>query len=111
MATTLGGVLRNIETDADVALGAEVVDFVRPDLGQRIGQGAGVGEIGVMQEELRAGLVGVLVEMVHPIGIERGCPALQPVDLIALGLEQFREVRSILPRNARNERFRHSLFL
>ena len=69
----------------DVALRGEVVDLVGLHLLHDADQVGGVGQVAVVQEQLRAGLVRVLVEMVDAVGVERGGAALDAVDLVALG--------------------------
>ncbi len=56
--------------------------------------------------------MGVLVKVVDPIRIEKRCPALDPVDLIALAEEKFGQIRTILAGDAGNEcNFVHELYL
>jgi hypothetical protein len=45
-------------------------------------------------------LMGVDVEVVDAVGVERGCPSDDAVHLIALGQEEFSQIASVLSRNA-----------
>ena len=98
----VGGKLGNLKTDLDVALGAEVVDLVGAEIVEEGGERTAVGEVGVMEEEARAGLVDVLIDVVEPVGVQAGGTALQAVDLVAFGKEEFGEVRAILAGAAGN---------
>ena len=57
-----------------------------------------------MQRQGSAVLVRVLVDMVQPVGIEGRGPSDDPVDLVALLQEKFREVGAVLSCNAGDER-------
>jgi hypothetical protein len=95
----LGGVNGDIEADADVGLGAEVVDFVRVDQFDNPAEGGAVGEVSEVELELRqTGVLGVRVdvEMVEAVGIEGAGTAHDAVDLIAFGEEEFGQVRTVL---------------
>ena len=70
-AVGVGGVFGRVEADLDVALGGEVVDLVGLHLLDDADQVGGVGQVAIVQEEARAALVRVLVEMVDPGGVER----------------------------------------
>jgi len=52
-----------------------------------------------VQEEVAPGLMGILVEMVDALGIERRGAAFQTVDLISLGQQELRQVRTVLAGN------------
>lgn len=45
--------------------------------------------------------------MIDTIGIERACPPDETVDLVALGQQQLRQVRTVLPRDASDQRSFH----
>ena len=56
-----------------------------------------------MEHELRFAPMRVLIKMIDPLGVERGRPALQPMYHIALGDQQFCQIRAVLPRCARDQ--------
>lgn len=85
----VGGVLRAIKTHRRMALGAEVVNHIRLHLLDDPDQVGAVGEVAVVEGELRGlallpPFVGVLVEVIHPAGIERGAAPLDPMHLVTL---------------------------
>jgi hypothetical protein len=54
-----------------MALGAEVVDLIRPDITDDPDQIAAVGEIAVMESEPGIPLMGILVEVIDTGGVVR----------------------------------------
>ncbi len=68
----VGGVLGLLEGDLDVGLRAEVVDLVGLDLLDDVDERRGVGEVAVVEDEVRRGMVRVLVDMVDAGGVEEG---------------------------------------
>ncbi len=99
----LGGELGHLEADLDVALGAEVVDLVGPDPVQVADQRRAVRQVGVVQIELGAAPVGVVVEVVDAPGRERARAADQAVDVVALVEQQLGEVGAVLAGDAGDE--------
>lgn len=51
-ADNVGGVLRLVEAHPDVALGSQVVDLVRNDLGDQLAQIGAVAQISIVEVEL-----------------------------------------------------------
>ena len=80
-AVGVSGVLGHIEGNLDVGHGTEVVDFGGADLGDDGDQVGGIAEIAVVKEELDAGGVTVLVEMVNAAGVEGRRTTDDAVDL------------------------------
>ena len=80
-AVGVSGVLGHIEGNLDVGHGTEVVDFGGADLGNDGDQVGGIAEIAVVKEELDAGGVTVLVEMVNAAGVEGRRTTDDAVDL------------------------------
>ena len=93
-----------------MALGAEVVDLVRPDLLEEVGELAGDGEVAVVEIDPRLGVVEVLVEVVDPVGVEGAGPADEAVDLVALAEQEFGQVGAVLAGDAGDECFFHRFF-
>lgn len=100
----VGGVGGLIKADSHMALRGEVVDLMRIDLADQAGQAVAVGHVSVVQREGAIERVDILVEVVDPFGAEGAGPPDEPVNLIALGKKQFRQVGPILPGDAGNER-------
>ncbi len=102
-ARRVGGVLRLVERDPHVRLGSEVVDLVGLDLHHQRREARSVAQVAVVEEELRAVLVRVLVQVVDAGRVERRRAADEAVDLVALGEQQLRQVRAVLPGDAGDE--------
>ena len=81
-------IFRYIEADADVALRAEVIDFVRCQAIQKLRQTRRVGEVGEVQKQPRVSFVPIREEMIHPRGVEAARPALDAVNFIPLREQQ-----------------------
>ena len=83
-----------------MALRAEVVDLVGLELVQQVLQRCAVAQVAVVEEHLHAVDVRVLVKMLDAVGVERARAPDDAVDLVALGQEKLREIRSVLPGDA-----------
>jgi hypothetical protein len=79
-----------------VALGSEVVNLVRAEVIKERGERAGVGEVRIVQKEVSAGLVKILVDVIETFTIEAGGPAFQPVDLVATIEKELGEIGAVL---------------
>ena len=88
-----------------MGLRAEVVDLVGLDLLDDVDEGRGVGEVAVVEDEVRVGLVRVLVEVVDAGGIEERRTAFDAMDFVALGEEELGEVGAVLAGDAGDESF------
>jgi hypothetical protein len=86
-----------------MALGTQVVDLVGLHLLDDAGQVAGVAQVAIVQ--LEAGIVNVrvLVDVVHPLGVERAGAALDAVHDVAFLQQQFSQVAAVLAGDAGNE--------
>jgi len=104
-------VFGNIEGDAHVTLGSEVVDFIGAKFVEEFRDLGGVSQVTVVKEEASAEYMRVVVEVVDPLGIERGGAADDAVNLIALGEEEFCQVGPILPGDAGDQCFFHAIIL
>jgi len=98
----VSGVLGFLEGHGDMALRREIVNFVGlyglhdPD------QAARIGHVTVVQDELPAPHVRVLVQVIDSIRVEERGAALDAVDLVAFPQEELGEVGAILAGDARN---------
>ena len=63
-----------------------------------------VGQVRVVEEEARVGLVRIHVEVVDPLGVELARAADEAVDLVALLEEELGEVRAVLAGDAGDQR-------
>ncbi len=100
----VGRVLGRLERDGDVALGGEVVDLVGAHLLDDPDQVRRVRHVAVVQDQPRAGLVRIRVQMVDPVRVEQRRPALDAVDLVALLEQKLGEIGAVLARDSRDQR-------
>ncbi len=85
----VGGIFRRLETDLDMALRGEVVDLIGLGLLHQTDQVGRVGQIAMMQEKAGRTAVRILVQMVDAAGVERRGTALDAMNDIAFGEQQF----------------------
>ena len=78
------GILRGVKAHPDVALGTQVVDLVRTDIIDDVGDHLVVREVPIVEEELHTPLVRVNVDVVDPARVECGRPPYQAMHLVAL---------------------------
>ena len=76
-----------------MALRAEVVDLVGTQIVEEGSERTAVGEVAIVEEEARTGLVGVLIEVVEPVCVQAGGRALEAVDFVAPGKEELGKLR------------------
>jgi hypothetical protein len=79
-----------------VALRAEVVDLVGLGLLDDADQVRAVGQVAVVQHEVAVAQVRVLVDVVHPRGVEQARAPLDAVDHVALGQQELGQVGTVL---------------
>ena len=90
-----------------MALGAEVVDFIRTQIIEKFCHLGRIGQISVVKEEPCSVDVGVGIEMINTAGIEGGSTSDDAVDLVSLLKQQFSEIGAILSSDAGDESFFH----
>ena len=96
----VGGVFRRLETHRHMALRAQVVDLVGLHLVNDAGEVGRIGEIAVVEHELLLRHVRVLVDVIHPLGVEqRGAP-FDAMYLIALVQQQSGQISAVLSGDA-----------
>ena len=108
IASAFAVYFRALETDADMALGREIVDLGRPDLLHQADQVGGIRHIPVMQEKRHVAFVRILVEMIDPGGVERGRTPLDAMDGIAEAEQVLRQIGPVPTGDTgdqRNHRF------
>ena len=89
-----------VKTDTDMALGRQIVHFIRFDVGCKPAKAACVGQIAVMQVEAGFGIVRIEVDWVETPGVKTAGATDDPMHLIPFGEQQLRQIRSILAANA-----------
>ena len=89
-----------------MALGAQVVDLVRPDGLDQADQAGAVGEVAVVEDQrLRVGVSRVGVrQVIEPFPPQARGAADHSVHLVALGQEQLGQVRPVLAGDAGDQR-------
>ena len=102
-AVYVGGVLGTFKADGHMALGAQIVDFVGLGLLDDARQVAAVAQVTVMQLEAGVFNVRVLVNVVHPLGVERAGAAFDAMHDVAFFEQEFRQVGAILAGDAGDE--------
>ncbi len=102
-AGDVAGVFGHLEAHPHVALRAEMVDLAGLHAAQQIHQADAVVQVAVVQSQPDVALVRVLIDRVESLGVERRGPADQPVHVVALGEQEFRQVRAVLPGDAGDE--------
>lgn len=80
----VSGIFGKVEADADVALGAEMVDLIGLEVIDKISHLLGIGKIAVMEKEPDIRQMRVLIEMIDAAAVEAAGAADEAVDLIAL---------------------------
>ncbi len=80
----IGGVLRGFEGDLNMTLGSQIVDLIRLHLLDDPDQVGGIGKIAIMENKTAAMIVGILIEMIDAVGVERRSTTFQAVGLVSL---------------------------
>ena len=81
---TVGGVLRRFKTHRHMAVGTKVVDLIGLHLLDDPDQVGAICEIAVMKDQPGVVLMGVLIKVIDPGGVETACSSLNPMHRIAL---------------------------
>ena len=100
-------ILGHVEAHAHMALGAQVIDLIRPDLLQKVGQLSRNAEVAVVKIDPGLRVVEIPVQMIDPVGVECAGPADEAVDLIPLAEQKLCQVGTVLARDPGDERFFH----
>src|SRR5918992_77497 len=79
-----------------MALRCEVIDLVGLHILHDADQISRIRQITVVQNEITLRLVGILVQMIHPVGVKTRGAALDPMDLIALLQQKLGKIGPIL---------------
>ena len=79
-----------------MALGGQVVDFVRLYLLNDPHQVVGVRQIPIMQDEPMLRVVLLLIQVIHPVGFEKSGSSLDAVHIVILLQKKFGKISSVL---------------
>ena len=80
-----------------MTLGSEIVDLIRLHGLHDANQAVGVRHVAIVEEEPSFGNVRILIQVIDTIGIEQRSAALDAVNFVVLGQQEFRKVSTILP--------------
>ena len=109
-ADDVGRVQRLVERDADMALCAEVIDLVGPDLLHHHRQAGRVGKVGVMEVKPLVNRRITSEKVVDALSVQAARTTDQAVDLvIGLAQEQFGEIRPVLTGDPRDQSAFHEV--
>src|ERR1700687_5502762 len=100
----IGGIFRAFETDADMALGGEVIDLGRPDLLHQPDQVGRIRHVAIVQQERHIAGMRIFVEMIDARGVERRRPPLDAMYGVAEAKQIFGEIGAVLSGYAGEER-------
>jgi len=103
----IAGVFGDVEGDANVALSAEVVNFIRLQRIEQLDQHDRIGEVAIVKKESGRRVMGIGVKVIDAFGVEGGGAANDTVDFVSFFKEEFSEVGSVLAGDAGNECFLH----
>src|SRR5205807_4022163 len=92
----IGGVFRNIEAYTNMALRAEMINFVRLQIIKQFHQINGVSQIAVMQKKSDDVNVRIDIEMIDARGVEGASPSNYSMHLVAFSQQEISQITSIL---------------
>jgi hypothetical protein len=99
----IGGVFGSLEAHGNVALRAQIVDFVRLDFLNDARQVRSIRQVAIVQLEIGRRRVRILVDMIDALRIEQRGTALDTMHFIALFEQKFCKIRTVLARHARDK--------
>jgi hypothetical protein len=88
-----------------MALGGQVIDFVRLDIVDQMANLPGVAQVAKMEKKTGSVFMRVHIEMVNAPGIEGAGPAYQTMHFITLGQEKLGQIAAVLASYACNQGF------
>src|SRR5713101_4414295 len=103
----ISGVLRGLKRNPNVALRPKIINLLWLHSLNHTRQAVRIRQVAVVQTKTNIRIMWVLVEVVDPRSIERRSTPLYAVHLISLFEQELRQVRSILPGDAGDQRFFH----
>ena len=90
-----------------MGLRTQVIDLIWLNIADQPSEVRSVSQVAVVQLKAGIGGVGVLVEVINSLGIQRRRTPLDPVNLVALIEQELRKVGAILARDASYKCFFH----
>ncbi len=83
----------------------EIVDLIRLDFLDNMNERRRVGQITIVEDELRIGVVRILVDIVNPGRIEKRAATLDAMNFVTFSQKKLGEVSAILTRDSCDEGF------
>ncbi|MNR05363.1 hypothetical protein D3C85_1213910 [compost metagenome] len=102
-AIGIGRVLGLLEGNLHMALGSQIIDFRRLDLGDNAQEAARVRQIAMVQFHIGTTGMRIVEQVVDTVGVEKRSSAFDTVDLISLGKQKFGKISTVLPGDACNK--------
>src|SRR5271155_3225059 len=68
----IGGILGDLETDFDVALSGEIINFLGADVVEQLHQRTAVRQVSVVEKKTCVAIVEIFIEMIQAIRVEAG---------------------------------------
>lgn len=93
-------VLRRFKRYRHMALGGQIVYFIRPDLLNDTYQIGRIGQVAIVKYKSPVRVMGVFVKMIHPIRVEQRCPSLDAMDDVAFFKQEFCQIGTVLACDA-----------
>ena len=90
-----------------MALCSEMIDFIRLESIKKLDQIRRVRYVAIMQKQLYSIYMRILIKMINAAGIECRSTTYNPVHFVAFLEEELRKIRTILARDACDQRFLH----
>ena len=86
-----------------MGLSAKIINLVRLNFIYQLVDGAGVGQVTIVQAEHVIFRVRVLINVLNPPGVKGGGAAHNPMDFVALFEQQLREIAPVLSGHAEDQ--------
>src|SRR5258708_6998812 len=86
-----------------MGLRPEIVNFIGLDLVHKMTEAGCICQVAEVKMESSLSLMGIRIDMIQTVRIKSGCPADDPMHLIAFCEKELGQVRSILPRDSGNQ--------
>ena len=103
----IAGVFGNVEGDADMALGSEMINLIGLNAIKQLDEVGGVGDVPIVQEQPYTVDMGVFIEAVNAAGIKGRGASDDAMDFIPFGEQELGEIGAVLAGDPGDERFFH----
>ena len=97
-----------VKGDTHMRLRAEIVNLIWLCFLEYPIERASIGEVPVMEFQLRVRFVWILIQVLNAFRIKRGASADDAVDFVSFFEQELGQIRPVLPRDAGDKRFFHA---